>query len=113
MSTTFKIEYSSLVRQAVIDSFKKLNPRDEIKNLVMFVVWLGSILTTVWLFVDFSSFNLQICLWLWFTCLFANFAEAMAEGRGKAHADELRKMRTKTTAKKFINGRETQVSSGE
>ncbi len=70
----------------------------------MFVVWLGSILTTVWLFVDFSGFNLQICLWLWFTCLFANFAEAMAEGRGKAHADELRKMRTKMTARKLVNG---------
>jgi K+-transporting ATPase ATPase B chain len=111
MSTSFKIEYSSLVRQAVIDSFKKLNPRDEIKNLVMFVVWIGSILTTAWLFVDFSAFNLQICLWLWFTCLFANFAEAMAEGRGKAHADELRKMRTKTTARKLVGGAETTVVS--
>ena len=113
MSTTFKINYSSLVRQAVIGAFKKLHPRDEIKNLVMFVVWLGSILTTVWLFVDFSSFNLQICLWLWFTCLFANFAEAMAEGRGKAHADELRKMRTKTTARKLVDGREVSVASSE
>jgi len=113
-STTFTVEYSSLVRQAVIGAFKKLNPRDEIKNLVMFVVWLGSIATTVCLFFDFSSFNLQICLWLWFTCLFANFAEAMAEGRGKAHADELRKMRTKTTAKKLVNGnREISVSSSE
>ena len=113
-STTFTVEYSSLVRQAVIGAFKKLNPRDEIKNLVMFVVWLGSVATTVCLFFDFSSFNLQICLWLWFTCLFANFAEAMAEGRGKAHADELRKMRTKTTAKKLVNGnREITVSSSE
>ena len=113
-STTFTVEYSSLVRQAVIGAFKKLNPRDEIKNLVMFVVWLGAIVTTVCLFFDFSSFNLQICLWLWFTCLFANFAEAMAEGRGKAHADELRKMRTKTTAKKLVNGnREITVSSSE
>ena len=113
MSTSFTINYSSLVRQAVIGSFKKLHPRDEIKNLVMFVVWLGSILTTVWLFVDFSSFNLQICLWLWFTCLFANFAEAMAEGRGKAHADELRKMRTKTTVRKLVDGREVSISSSE
>jgi len=113
-STTFKVEYSSLVRQAVFGAFKKLNPRDEIKNLVMFVVWLGSIATTIWLFFDFSSFNLQICLWLWFTCLFANFAEAMAEGRGKAHADELRKMRTKTTARKLVNGgKEVTVSSSE
>jgi K+-transporting ATPase ATPase B chain len=113
MSTSFTVNYSSLVRQAVIGSFKKLHPKDEIKNLVMFVVWLGSILTTVWLFVDFSSFNLQICLWLWFTCLFANFAEAMAEGRGKAHADELRKMRTKTTVKKLVDGREVPISSSE
>src|SRR5271157_1979497 len=113
MSTTLKIEYSSLVRQAIIDSFKKLNPRDEIKNLVMFVVWIGSILTTIWLFIDFSSFNLQICVWLWFTCLFANFAEAMAEGRGKAHADELRKMRTKTTARKLVGGREEPVPSSQ
>jgi K+-transporting ATPase ATPase B chain len=113
-STTFKVEYSSLVRQAVIGAFKKLNPVDEIKNLVMFVVWLGSVATTIWLFFDFSSFNLQICLWLWFTCLFANFAEAMAEGRGKAHADELRKMRTKTTARKLVKGnREVIVPSSE
>src|ERR1700722_7214420 len=113
MSARVEFKYSQLFRQAVIDSFKKLNPRDEIKNLVMFVVWLGSILTTVWLFVDFSGFNLQICLWLWFTCLFANFAEAMAEGRGKAHADELRKMRTKTTAHKLVGGVEVTVASSE
>jgi K+-transporting ATPase ATPase B chain len=113
MSTSFTVNYSSLVRQAMIGSFKKLHPKDEIKNLVMFVVWLGSILTTAWLFADFSSFNLQICLWLWFTCLFANFAEAMAEGRGKAHADELRKMRTKTTVRKLVDGREVPVSSSE
>ena len=111
MSTTFQIDYTSLVRQAVIGAFKKLHPRDEIKNLVMFVVWLGSIATTIWLFFDFSGFNLQICFWLWFTCLFANFAEAMAEGRGKAHADELRKMRTKTIARKLIDGREVPVAS--
>ncbi|MGA3007659.1 MAG: potassium-transporting ATPase subunit KdpB [Opitutaceae bacterium] len=115
MSTKFEINYSSLVRQAVIDSFKKLNPRDEIKNLVMFVVYLGSIWTTIILFVPHQCtlFNVQICLWLWFTCLFANFAEAMAEGRGKAHADELRKMRTKTMARKLVNGQETSVSSSE
>jgi K+-transporting ATPase ATPase B chain len=113
MSTTLNINYSSLVRQAVFDSFKKLNPRDEMKNLVMFVVWIGSVLTTIWLFVDFSSFNLQICFWLWFTCIFANFAEAMAEGRGKAHADELRKMRTKTTARKLVGSGEVSVSSSD
>src|SRR5271167_4735880 len=113
MSTKFEVNYSSLVRQAVIESLKKLNPRDEIKNLVMFVVWVGSVLTTIWLFVDFSSFNVQICFWLWFTCIFANFAEAMAEGRGKAHADELRKMRTKTTARKLVGTTETPVASSD
>ena len=76
MSTKTEIKYSSLVKQAVIDSFKKLNPRDEIKNLVMFVVYIGSIWTTVYLFwpANRTGFNIQICLWLWFTCLFANFA---------------------------------------
>jgi K+-transporting ATPase ATPase B chain len=113
MSTTFQVNYASLVRPAVVESFRKLNPRDQIKNLVMFVVFVGSILTTAWLFVDCSLFNVQICLWLWFTCLFANFAEAMAEGRGKAHADELRKMRTKTTARRLADGQETVVSSSE
>src|ERR1035441_2818963 len=113
MSTTFKIDYPVLVRQAVIGAFKKLNPRDEIKNLVMFVVWIGSILTTVWLFIDFSSFNQQICVWLWVTCLFANFAGAMAEGRGKRNADELRRMRTKTTARKLVDDREVIVPSSE
>src|SRR5580700_4823270 len=108
MSAKFEVNYSSLIRRAIIDAFKKLNPRDEIKNLVMFVVWLGSIWTTIILFLpgQFNRFNLQICFWLWFTCLFANFAEAMAEGRGKAHADALKKMRSKTNARKLVNGKE-------
>src|SRR5271163_3317009 len=111
MSTKVETNYSSLVKQAVIDSFKKLNPRDEIKNLVMFVVWLGSVVTTIFLFLpgQCNLFNVQICFWLWFTCLFANFAEAMAEGRGKAHADALRALRTMTTARKLENGREISV----
>jgi len=115
MSTKIEIKYSELVRQAVIDSFKKLNPRDEIKNLVMFVVWVGSIMTTGFLFLkgQCNLFNVQICLWLWFTCLFANFAEAMAEGRGKAHADALRKLRTKTMARKLVKGKEVNVPSAE
>ena len=115
MSTKVEIKYSELVRQAVIDSFKKLNPRDEIKNLVMFVVWIGSIWTTIILFTrgGCTLFNVQICLWLWFTCLFANFAEAMAEGRGKAHADALRRLRTKTMARKLVKGKEVSVPSAE
>jgi len=115
MSAKVEIKYSELVRQAVIDAFKKLDPRDEIKNLVMFVVWIGSIMTTIFLFLphQFTLFNVQICLWLWFTCLFANFAEAMAEGRGKAHADALRRMRTKIMARKLVNGKEVSVAGSE
>jgi K+-transporting ATPase ATPase B chain len=115
MSTRIEFNYSKLFRRAVIDSFKKLNPRDEIKNLVMFVVWLGSIWTTVILFMpgQCNLFNVQICFWLWFTCLFANFAEAMAEGRGKAHADALRALRTKTMARKLVNGKEVSVAANE
>jgi len=109
MSARVEVRYSELVRHAMRDAFLKLHPRDEIKNPVMFVVWIGAILCTFFLFVHFSSFNLQICLWLWFTCLFANFAEAMAEGRGKAHADALRKMRVATPARKLVAGREVAV----
>ncbi|HEY3856358.1 MAG TPA: potassium-transporting ATPase subunit KdpB [Verrucomicrobiae bacterium] len=115
MSAKVEFKYSELFRQALIDSFKKLHPKDEIKNLVMFVVWLGSIWTTVILFLpgQCNLFNVQICFWLWFTCLFANFAEAMAEGRGKAHADALRALRTKTTARKLVNGKEISVNAVE
>src|SRR4029077_12066093 len=115
MSTKVEFSYKALFRQAVIDSFKKLHPRDEVKNLVMFVVWLGSIWTTIILFLpgQCNLFNAQICFWLWFTCLFANFAEAMAEGRGKAHADALRALRSKTMARKVVNGKEVAVNSME
>src|SRR5580693_1796698 len=115
MSAKAEIKYSSLVRQAIINSFKKLNPMDQIKNLVMFVVYVGSIWTTIYLFwpENRTGFNIQVCIWLWFTCLFANFAEAMAEGRGKAHADELRKMRTKTMARKLVDGKEVQVPGND
>jgi potassium-transporting ATPase ATP-binding subunit len=115
MSTKVEFSYKALFRQAVIDSFKKLHPRDEVKNLVMFVVWLGAIWTTIILFLpgQFNLFNSQICFWLWFTCLFANFAEAMAEGRGKAHADALRKMRTTTMARALVDGKQVMVASTE
>jgi K+-transporting ATPase ATPase B chain len=113
MSAKVEFKYSQLFRQAIIEAFKKLNPRDEIKNLVMFVVWLGSVWTTVILFLpgQCTLFNIQICFWLWFTCLFANFAEAMAEGRGKAHADALRALRTKTTARKMVDGKTVTVAA--
>jgi K+-transporting ATPase ATPase B chain len=93
-----------IVRRAVWDSVLKLNPRKMMGNPVMFVVEVGSVITTALLFrggADFK-FNLQITLWLWFTVLFANFAEAMAEGRGKAQADTLRKARSETLANRLL-----------
>ena len=89
-----------IVRRALWDSVLKLNPRKMMGNPVMFVVEIGSVITTVLLFQHGGAFkfNLQITLWLWFTVLFANFAEAMAEGRGKAQADTLRKARSETVA---------------
>ncbi len=95
-----------IVHRALIDSLTKLNPYYQMRNPVMFVVEVGSILTTV-LFVYslFSSgeespaYILTVSLWLWFTVLFANFAESMAEGRGKAQADSLRKSRKDIQAK--------------
>ena len=92
-----------IVRRALWDAFLKLNPRKMMGNPVMFVVEIGSVITTVLLFKGGSAFkfNLQITLWLWFTVVFANFAEAMAEGRGKAQAETLRKARSETVANRF------------
>ena len=93
-----------IVQRAIWDSFVKLHPRKMMGNPVMFVVEVGSVVTSVLLIRDgvhhqgAFGFNLQITLWLWFTVLFANFAEAMAEGRGKAQADALRKARWETVA---------------
>jgi potassium-transporting ATPase ATP-binding subunit len=95
---------SKIVWRAVLDSFAKLHPRTMVKNPVMFVVEVGALLTSVELVKDTMQhagqfgFGLQITLWLWFTVLFANFAEAMAEGRGKAQAETLRKARAETLA---------------
>ena len=94
-----------IVRRAIGDSFVKLAPRHMVRNPVMFVVLVGSVLTTLVLVRDIVAglpgiaFTLQLALWLWFTVLFANFAEAMAEGRGKAQAESLRATRTMTMAK--------------
>src|ERR1700756_477227 len=98
---------SAILSRAVVDSFRKLNPRTMVKNPVMFVVEVGAVLTTIELVKDSAQhagqfgFGLQITLWLWFTVLFANFAEAMAEGRGKAQADTLRKARAETDARRL------------
>src|SRR5258707_3064092 len=102
----------NIVRPAVGDSFKKLNPRLMVKNPVMFVTMVGAALTTIGIFTAepaLRGFVAQLAIWLWFTVLFANFAEAMAEGRGKAQAATLRRMRTTTMARRLINGREEQV----
>jgi K+-transporting ATPase ATPase B chain len=97
-----------IVRRAMVDAFKKLDPRRQVRNPVMFTVLVGSILTTVLgfqaLFVgghESPAFILGVSAWLWFTVLFANFAEAMAEGRGKAQADSLRQTRREVVAKKL------------
>jgi potassium-transporting ATPase ATP-binding subunit len=102
----------NIVRPAIGDSFKKLNPRWMIKNPVMFVTMVGAALTTVGIFTTETSlrgFVAQLAIWLWFTVLFANFAEAMAEGRGKAQAASLRRARKETMARRLQNGREVKV----
>src|ERR1700691_1618661 len=95
---------AKIIRRALVDAVVKLDPRTMMKNPVMFVVEVGSVVTTLLLFREKQSFafNLQITLWLWFTVLFANFAEAMAEGRGKAQADTLRKARSETEARRLL-----------
>ena len=105
-----------IVRRAMLDSFLKLHPRKMMGNPVMFVVEIGSVATTILLFRGGTAFffNLQITLWLWFTVLFANFAEAMAEGRGKAQADTLRKARADTIANRLLaSGQIEQVFSSK
>src|SRR5215510_5269869 len=107
-----------IVRRAIWDALLKLNPRTMMRNPVMFVVEIGSVITTVLLFKGGAAFwfNLQITLWLWFTVLFANFAEAMAEGRGKAQADTLRRARSETMANRWLpgsGGQTERVASGK
>jgi potassium-transporting ATPase ATP-binding subunit len=108
-----------IVKRAVRESFVKLNPTTLVKNPVMFVVEVGAALITIFLVRDAITrahaigFTLQIALWLWFTVLFANFAEAMAEARGKAQADTLRKAKTETMAKRYSSGKVEAVSASQ
>ena len=106
-----------IVRRATVDALMKLSPKKMMGNPVMFVVEVGSVITTVLLLLhphQAFKFNLQITLWLWFTVLFANFAEAMAEGRGKAQADTLRKARSETVANRLLqNGQVEKVPSSK
>jgi K+-transporting ATPase ATPase B chain len=111
---------SKIVRRASVDALAKLNPRTMMKNPVMFVVEIGSVITSVYLLRDILAhhgtlrFDLQITLWLWFTVLFANFAEAMAEGRGKAQADALRRAKSETIAVRLrMDGRTEEIASSD
>src|SRR5260370_33339303 len=106
-----------IVKRAITDSLVKLNPRTMMKNPVMFVVEVGAMMTAILTVRDLATgtgvvgFTFQISLWLWFTVLFANFAEAMAEGRGKAQADTLRKTKTETNARRVTGGRTEMVAA--
>jgi potassium-transporting ATPase ATP-binding subunit len=108
-----------IVRRALADSFRKLHPRTMAKNPVMFVVEVGAAVTTAIFVRDLAAgvagtgFTFQISLWLWFTVLFANFAEAMAEGRGKAQAEALRRTKTETVARRIRNARTEIVGATE
>jgi K+-transporting ATPase ATPase B chain len=107
---------AKILKRALIDCVLKLDPRTMMKNPVMFVVEVGSVVTTLLLFRGKESFtfNLQITLWLWFTVLFANFAEAMAEGRGKAQAETLRKAKSETIAKRLLpDGKTESIASAK
>jgi K+-transporting ATPase ATPase B chain len=107
----------NILKTAIVDSFWKLDPRRMVKNPVMFVVEVGAVITFVVLVSNLVRhtggywFGLQITLWLWFTVLFANFAEAMAEGRGKAQADTLRKARAETEARRLREDGTTEIVS--
>jgi len=111
---------AAIIKQAVVEAFKKLDPRILWHNPVMFVVAIGALLTTFFVIKNIfmgqwtdTGFNLQIALWLWITVLFANFAEAVAEGRGKAQAAELRNTRTATIAKKVSGSILIKISANE
>ena len=103
IATQSKLFDLKIALPAVKDAFVKLDPRKMVRNPVMFVTMVGALITTVEIFVSTEpkSFTIQIALWLWFTVLFANFAEAMAEGRGKAQADALRRSRTQLFAMRY------------
>ncbi|RYD18856.1 MAG: K(+)-transporting ATPase subunit B [Verrucomicrobiaceae bacterium] len=103
----------ALLKGSIVPSLRKLDPRVQWKNPVMFTVWLGAVVCTVLLFREPGLFNLQLVAWLWFTVLFANFAEALAESRGKAQADSLRSMRVTTPARKVDDGAETSVAADQ
>jgi K+-transporting ATPase ATPase B chain len=106
----------AIIGRAVLDSFAKLDPRWQIRNPVMFVCEVGAVVTLLFFFRDLrahgpAGFDFAISMWLWFTVLFANFAEAVAEGRGKAQAEFLRRTKTETQARRVVDNREELVSA--
>jgi K+-transporting ATPase ATPase B chain len=110
----------AILGRAVADSLRKLDPRWQARNPVMFVVEVGAVATTLFLFRDLiaaggknAGFDFAISIWLWFTVVFANFAEAVAEGRGKAQADFLRRTKTDTKARRVVDGDEKLVAANE
>jgi potassium-transporting ATPase ATP-binding subunit len=120
MSSKLKTSFfnKKILLTAAKDSITKLKPSLQIRNPVIFLVAVGSVLTTIIVFAgiiqgNFSPFNLQIAIWLWFTVLFANFSEAVAEGRGKAQAENLRKNRTQTKARKMSGKHEILINATE
>lgn len=117
MQKTNQLFNSELMIPALKDALLKLDPRYQIRNPVMFVTMIGAVLTTVYVIFGVGQgsrvFEVQIALWLWFTVLFANFAEAVAEGRGKAQAASLRKARTSTQARLLMGREEISISAAE
>jgi K+-transporting ATPase ATPase B chain len=102
-----------LLKGALLPSLQKLDPRTQWRNPVMFTVYVGAILCSMLLFRSANLFEIQLVIWLWFTVLFANFAEALAESRGKAQADALRSMRVTTPARKWSGGVESQAAASD
>ena len=118
MKATKPIVDYSIIHDAIRSSFIKLNPANQIKNPVIFVAYIAAIITIICTFINIHegrhfAFNLQISLWLLFTVIFANFAEAMAESRGKAQAASLRKSQTELYARVLVDGKEKHIQSFE
>ncbi|MBL9126180.1 MAG: potassium-transporting ATPase subunit KdpB, partial [Verrucomicrobiales bacterium] len=105
----------ALVLAAVLAAIRRLDPRSMVSNPVMFVTWVGAALTTLGVATSSAErgFVVQLAVWLWFTVLFGNFAEALAEGRGRAHASALRRTREDTVARRLLEGREERIPAGE
>lgn len=107
-----------ILKKALVESLKKLNPVIQSKNFVILIVYIGAIITTAIAVKgiydkNISGFNIQIALWLWITVLFANFSEAIAEGHGKARADSLKKAKKETPAKLYVNGSIVEKNSSD